>query len=389
MRHGKRIPALVLYPVAWSLLILVLLVLIEGAASWALAVRSVAFGDPSDRHTRYDSLLGWSSEPGRIVEQAYGPGAPVRINSLGFRGEEIDPVTREGRVRMVCSGDSFTFGEGVGNGRDWCHVLARLNESLEPVNMGQPGYGVDQAYLWYMRDGLPLNPDVHVFAFVEGGFTRMLTAVRYGAGKPILRVSGGQLEVGNVPVPRLRHTIGRAIERAELRLVRLGSGLRRRLAKYGNTNAVEAVPPVASLLFDRLRDVNERQGIATILVYLPTEVDLRKPSGMLEMVESLAADLGLNLVDLTPALRVLPAHEAAGMFLADGHYSVEGNRWVAEVLSKRLRALGVPGVSQPVAGRPAAEVRFAAGSPALLGDGGVRPEAVQAVDRSDTVLADE
>jgi len=345
MRHGKRIPALVLYPASWSLLILVLLVLIEGAASWALAVRSVAFREPPDRHTRYDSLLGWSSEPGRIVEQAYGPGAPIRINSLGFRGEEIDSGAREGRV--VCSGDSFTFGQGVGNGQDWCHGLARLNESLEPVNMGQPGYGVDQAYLWYMRDGLPLNPDVHVFAFVEGDFTRMLTAVMYGTGKPILRVSGGQLEVRNVPVPRLRHTIGRAIERAELRLVRLGSGLRRRLANDGNTNAVEAVLPVASLLFERLRDVNERQGIATILVYLPTEVNLRKPSGMLEMVESLAADLGLNLVDLTPALRMLPAHEAAGMFLADGHYSVEGNRWVAEVLSERLRALGVPGVSQP------------------------------------------
>lgn len=351
MRQGKRIPALVLYPAVWSLLILVLLVLIEGAASWALAVRSVAFLETPRLYTRYDPLLGWSTQPGRIVEQAYGPGAHVRINSLGFRGEEIDPVAREGRVRMVCTGDSFTFGQGVGNGQDWCHGLSRLNESLEPVNMGLPGYGVDQAYLWYMRGGLPLNPDVLVFAFVHGDFTRMLTAVRGGAGKPILRISEGQLEVDNVPVPRLRHTIGRAIERAELRLVRLGLGLRRRLANDRKPNAVEAVRPVASLMLERLRDVNERRGIATILVFLPTEVELRKSSDMLEMVESVATDLRLNLVDLTPALRRLPAHEAAGMFLEDdGHYSVKGNRWVAEVLSERLGALDVPGVSQTVAG---------------------------------------
>lgn len=350
MGHRKRIPALVLYPAAWGLLILVLLVLVEGAASWALALRSVAFREAPGLHTRYDPLLGWSSEPGRIVEQAYGPGAPIRINSLGFRGEEIEPAGREGRVRMVCSGDSFTFGQGVGNGQDWCHGLSRLHDGVEAVNMGQPGYGVDQAYLWYVRDGLPLEPDVHVFAFVTGDFTRMLTAVSHGAGKPILRVSRGQLETGNVPVPRLRHMVGRAIERAELRLVRLGSGLRRRLANEPETNPVEAVRPVAALLFERLRDVNEQRGIATVLVFLPTEVELREPSGMLEMVEPLAADLGLNLIDLTPALRRLPAHEAANLFLKDGHYSAAGNRWVAEVLAERLMALGVPGLSEPVAG---------------------------------------
>ncbi len=350
MPHGKHIPSIVLYPAAWGLVILVLLVLIEGAASWALAVRSVAFREAPDRHTRYHSVLGWSSEPGRVVEQAYGPGASIRINSLGFRGEEIDSEAPEGRVRMVCTGDSFTFGEGVGNGQDWCHGLSRLNDELEPVNMGQPGYGVDQAYLWYMRDGLPLHPDVLVFAFVAGDFTRMLTPVRYGAGKPLLRVSEGQLEVGNVPVPRLRHTIGRVIERAELRLVQLGSGLLRRLANDGDTNPVEAAQPVASLIFERLRDVNERHDIAMTLVYLPTEADLRQDSGMLEMVESLAVALELNLVDLTPELRRLPAHEAAGMFLDDGHYSVEGNRWVAEVLSKRLTRMGILDVSQSMAG---------------------------------------
>ena len=92
--------------------------------------------------------------------------------------------------------------------------MSELSETVESVNMGQPGYGVDQAYLWYLRDGVALDPDLHLLAFVGGDFTRMLTRLRNGAGKPVLQVSGDSLETRNVPVPYAKHAIGRLIERA-------------------------------------------------------------------------------------------------------------------------------------------------------------------------------
>jgi hypothetical protein len=349
MGKGKCIPSFVAYPAVWAVIVMGLLVLIEGAASWALAVRSVAFREPVDLHTRYGSLRGWSSAPGKVVERAYGSGAAIRINSLGFSGEEVTHDVPEGRVRVVCSGDSFTFGEGVGNGQDWCHRLSELNEDVEPVNMGQSGYGIDQAYLWYSRDGVPLNPDVHVFAFVSGDFHRMLTSVRYGVGKPVLRVAANGLETRNVPVPRLRHTMGRAVDRADLRLVRLGSGFRHRLASPRSTTPqVEIIRPLASLLFQHLRDINSRDEVATLFVYLPTQLDLDEDPPVRDMARALTDELGVSFVDLTPLLRALPARQAAQMFLPDGHYNME---WKATGGSRRSfphawrrPASGLPGV---------------------------------------------
>ena len=235
MAKRKGIPGVVTYVSMWAISTIVLLLLVEGAASWALAVRATAFRDAGELHTRYDSLLGWSSTPGKVVANAFGPGVDIRINSGGFRGEEVTAESPQGRVRIVCSGDSFTFGEGVGNGEDWCHVMSELSESVEVVNMGQPGYGVDQAYLWYLRDGVALDPDLHLLAFVSGDFTRMRSPLRYGSGKPVLQVSGDSLGTRNVPVPYARHAIGRLIEKAELRSVRLGSGLLTRIASLRST----------------------------------------------------------------------------------------------------------------------------------------------------------
>jgi hypothetical protein len=39
--------------------------------------------------------------------------------------------------------------------------------------MGQGGHGVDQAYLWYKRDGVKLKHDFLLFAFITLDFQRM------------------------------------------------------------------------------------------------------------------------------------------------------------------------------------------------------------------------
>jgi hypothetical protein len=96
-------------------------------------------------------------------------------------------------------------------------------------------------------------------------------------------------------------------------------------------------------VFQHLRDINSRDGVPTLFVYLPTQRDLRGDPPVRHMVGSLTDELGVSFVDLTPLLRALPARQAAQMFLPDGHYSVEGNRWVAEVLSAQLAELPVSG----------------------------------------------
>ena len=173
--------------------LVLLLVLVEGGASLLLFLRDAGRTQAlAERlHTVHDPELGWVNEPGVHQPDMYGPGVGLTINAQGFRSTEPTPTrTAGGAIRLVCSGDSFTLGYGVADDATWCHQLAEIDPRLETVNMGQGGYGFDQAWLWYRRDGAPLEHRIHVFAFITDDFRRMERDRFLGYAKPLLGVDG-------------------------------------------------------------------------------------------------------------------------------------------------------------------------------------------------------
>ena len=173
------------------------LALVEGVASLLISA-GLLFGSSGrlaqERYARYDPDLGWVSKPNVAIPDMYGPGADLHTTSQGFRGTvDPGPTPPPGKTRVVCSGDSFTFGYGVGDDFTWCAGLAKLDPRLETINMGQGGYGVDQAFLWYRRDGAALAPAIHIFAFIDGDFERTRGARFLDFGKPTLALRGGTL----------------------------------------------------------------------------------------------------------------------------------------------------------------------------------------------------
>src|SRR5262249_57725400 len=97
---------------------------------------------------QYDPDLGWVTAPQKDLPDLDGPGMSVRTNAQGFRNTHaISLAVPAGKVRLLCSGDSFTFGYSVGNEHTWCQRLEALDPRFETVNLGVNGYGVDQAYL--------------------------------------------------------------------------------------------------------------------------------------------------------------------------------------------------------------------------------------------------
>jgi hypothetical protein len=111
---------------------LLFFLLVEGLFSSYVAWRAMF---PTHRlaerhHTRHDALLGWANVPGLSLPDFYGSGRGLTINGQGFRGDRDyapDPPLR----RLVCSGDSFAMGYGVGDGDTWC---ARLGEIVPPLH---------------------------------------------------------------------------------------------------------------------------------------------------------------------------------------------------------------------------------------------------------------
>ena len=164
---------------------------VEGAASLFLLASDVLGNIEHERSTpdyvSYDSELGWTNIPGIALPDYWGPGAGITTNERGFRGaKSTSPVPPDGLKRIVCSGDSFTFGVEVGDADTWVSRLAFHRPSVDVVNMGVGGYGVGQAYLRFLRDAADLSHSVHLFCVISRDFIRMTKPVFQASYKPVV-----------------------------------------------------------------------------------------------------------------------------------------------------------------------------------------------------------
>lgn len=337
----------------------IVLVVLEGLSSVSyIAIRLVRDrAIAEERHTRYDPELGWVSEPNLSLPDMYGKGISLHTNAQGFRGSRpVTPDVPAGRRRAICSGDSYTLGYGVDDDHTWCHLLATLTPGLETVNMGQGGYGVDQAYLWFQRDAALLRHQDHLFAFITDDFRRMQSNVFIGYGKPLLALRGGGLAVTNVPVPRphplARWMTGHAGHFQMLATVRLLRAVAGKLhPPPPDTRDGEAAQAVAGRLFEALQALDRARGSRLLLVYLPGPADMRTCESDLwrGVTAAKARALGAPFLDLVAALRRLPAAETDDFFIkspqaqyfgAAGHYTPAGNAWVAHEIHAWMEGLG-------------------------------------------------
>ena len=105
--------------------------------------------------------------------------APVRtdtreqrpINTRGYRDLERTIPRPEGVRRLVCLGDSFTWGIGVLFDDTWPQRVERLlarerGERWEAVNLGEPGLNTVQEAAKLASEGFAYQPDVVVVGYV-------------------------------------------------------------------------------------------------------------------------------------------------------------------------------------------------------------------------------
>ena len=125
-----------------SLAVVLILALIEGFASLGMFGYDVlVYGrrPVAERsYTKYDDQLGWINAADTVAKDLYGSGRTVTINQQGFRAtREFAKDIPAGKTRILCTGDSFTFGYGVGDSDTWCAQLEKRAPQFEVINMGQ------------------------------------------------------------------------------------------------------------------------------------------------------------------------------------------------------------------------------------------------------------
>ncbi len=335
-----------------------LFALLEGLASVALLaggiLRTSRVMMAERKHTKYDPEIGWVSAPGLRIPDLYAPGIGLSSNSLGFRGvAETAPEKPPGKLRILCSGDSFTHGYAVKDEDAWCAQLAALDPRIDAVNLGMGGYGIDQMYLWYRRNAANARHDLHVLAVTNADFERVRSAEFAGYAKPFLELRDGVLKVSNRPVPRASwlapYLLQLGQSAAKLRAVELAGALR--LSGSGPRKAPESnTRRILEAVLDDLTRIARERSAGLLLVYIPSDSECQ-PGGFRSPWREFWRDQGarrrLMVRDLTPDCRAL-GEEARRLYIRDasryhvagalGHQNEHGHRFVAELLLPEVQS---------------------------------------------------
>lgn len=335
-------------------------------------------------YVRYDPDLGWTIRPG--VYSAHGM---YFSNAHGVRtGPDQEPtpvVPPPGTTRIALYGDSFAHSSDVYFEDSWGALLETILEDsgmrAEVINQGTPGYGMDQAYLRWRKEGRPLAPDIVVFAFQGGDAERNLNLLRvlYSPdtglhfSKPRFVIDGDELRLVNVPALRPER-IGDVLsdfEQWELSqheffyqpanyadsvfyrsrlLCFLSSGVgtlfsqRRPYVRFFKEGSEPR--ELTWRIIEQFESEVRAEGSRFVIVHIPTSNELTRLDWWLDieyrdLLNALVARY--DVADPTDALMTaLDTHGMEALRAGGGHYSVIANRAIADATAKLLLAERTP-----------------------------------------------
>ena len=114
-----------------------------------------------------DPILGYKLKPDtQTLALTSDFSVLYRINSNGLRDKEYSHDPDENKIRFLAFGDSFTFGEGVDYEKRFTDIPEAEIPNIEVINFGIPGYGLDQEFIYYLKEGIKYNPD-YVIIFIN------------------------------------------------------------------------------------------------------------------------------------------------------------------------------------------------------------------------------
>ncbi|MFH1799440.1 MAG: SGNH/GDSL hydrolase family protein [Candidatus Omnitrophota bacterium] len=161
---------------------------------------------PENIWVEHHPVLGWYSQKNKTANLISPNFSPVEVHtdSAGFRGiREYSPEKPQGIIRIAVLGDSFVFGFGIQDGETFPALLESQDKTREVLNLGVPGYGIDQIYLSYREIARKYHPDMVLIGIFQEDFWRcMRSFADSGHVKPYFSLSPvGKLVLHNVPVP--------------------------------------------------------------------------------------------------------------------------------------------------------------------------------------------
>jgi hypothetical protein len=345
--YGVQLGSMLLYQREWKDLVARHSAVLHHAATWQTVLV-------------FDELLGWTVGSNRTS------GNGLYFSSReGLRSPKpgIAFADRSTSCRIALVGDSYTFGQDVRFEDSWGHHLElALGEQCQVLNFAVSGYGVDQAYLRYMRDVRPWHPDIVIFAFINHNVVRTMSV--YGFllwpegympwAKPRFVLAGKQLSILNAPLPKPEEIFSRRSIR-ELPHINYHRAYRetewdRHYWRYlppsylfrfllfwyphsespNEQTSDRTMKSFNATIFRSFFQAATSEGSIPIVVYLPEIDGFHAANSYTPVGITMVRDAGLEPVDLTTCLSQISFTER--FVTAYGHYSSRANAQVASCL---------------------------------------------------------
>lgn len=320
--------ALLLFGVGLSLL------LAEGA------LRLYGFGRPLIYV--FDETKLWGFAPG---VNAYAPtyGVEYRINSRGYRGDEVLQEKPPGTFRVLALGDSVVFGQGVSFAETMTErIRLALSDALpgrtvEVINTAVTAYNVYQYDVISGREGAALSPDLVLIGLCKNDLV-------HSSDIEILRRLAKEKHYSTDLRVRLRQmsAIFHLMDGMAIRFSAwLGSPVPEAL-RYESKVRSEPQWHYAAATLKRIARRAKRNGIPLLVVAFPTRKEV--VGGRVEVpVDSLARavqDEGQYFLDLFDVF-VEAAWRGEPLFLDPVHPTQQGHSVAARAVMGKLVSLGL------------------------------------------------
>lgn len=158
--------------------------------------RKALSASPAERSVEFHPVLGWVPKPNTHI--TIDQGKKITINSAGFRTTKEYSQLKQRDRRITMLGDSFSFGDCVGDDDTYSSFLEKILSSTEVLNFGVQGYGIDQMLL-RLPYALSFNPDVVIVSFINDDLPRVMLSFR-DYQKPKFIFTNGKLTLTNTPL---------------------------------------------------------------------------------------------------------------------------------------------------------------------------------------------
>ncbi len=217
---------------------------------------------------------GWTLKPN--LRDVPFRGALVNSSARGIRGRRDYAFEKPaGITRIVVLGDSFTFGEEVGDHETFAFHLERMIPDSEVLNLGIHGYGHDQMLLYLKEEGIRYRPDIVLLGFMPDDMERNVLSFRDYA-KPRFGLREGRLELLTGPIPRPEETLAE-----ESRRSKFGDLLTLARSRYqwrsGKTSRFTR--DLTFALLDEMKSVAEAVQARPAFAYLPVYGEIPRVDG--------------------------------------------------------------------------------------------------------------